>query len=92
MESDFKGVFTRNRGDFLHRNEFTPVLSHGSTFVCTIPLQNVMPALVTLVVVPVREFYSTTKFCGWTGTGSIMHNVYDFESHVYFINMECTFK
>ena len=43
------------------RSEFTPVPSHGSTFVYMIPPQNVMPARVTPVVVPGRELHSGTK-------------------------------
>ena len=35
-------------GQFSHRHEFTPVPCHGSVFVYMIPLQNVMPARVTL--------------------------------------------
>ena len=35
-------------GRFSRRSEFTPVPSHGSTFVYMIPPQNVMPAQVTL--------------------------------------------
>ena len=42
-----KGVFTWHRGQFSRRSEFTPVPSHGSTFVYMIPPQNVMPAWVT---------------------------------------------
>ena len=42
-------------------SEFTPVPSHGSTFVYMIPPQNVMPPLVTAVVVPGREFHFGTK-------------------------------
>ena len=43
------------------RSEFTPVSSHGSIFVYMIPPQNVMPARVTPVLVPGREFHSGTK-------------------------------
>ena len=43
------------------RSECTPVPTHGSTFVYMIPPQNVMPARVTTVVVPGREFHSGTK-------------------------------
>ena len=43
------------------RSEFTPVPSHGSIFVYMIPPQNVMPARVTPVLVPGREFHSGTK-------------------------------
>ena len=38
-------------GRLSRRSEFTPVPSHGSTFVYMIPPQNVMPARVT----PVRN-------------------------------------
>ena len=38
-------------GRLSRRSEFTPALSHGSTFVYMISSQNVMPALVT----PVRN-------------------------------------
>ena len=38
-------------GRLLCRSEFTPVPSHGSTFVYMIPPQNVMPAQVTLASV-----------------------------------------
>ena len=41
--------------------EITPVPSHGSIFVYVIPSQNVMPARVTPVVAPGREFHSGTK-------------------------------
>ena len=43
------------------RSEFTPVPSHGSIFVHMIPTQNAMPARVTPVLVPGREFHSGTK-------------------------------
>ena len=52
-------------GRLSRRDEFTPVPSHGSTFVYMIPPQNVMPARVarefTPVVAPGREFHSSTK-------------------------------
>ena len=53
-------------GRLSRRSEFTPVPSHGSTFVYMIPPQNVMPARVprgefTPVVVPGREFHSGAK-------------------------------
>jgi len=48
-------------GRLSRRSEFTPVPSHGSTFVYMIPPQNVMPARVTPVDVPGREFHSGTK-------------------------------
>ena len=43
------------------------------------------------------ERTTTTRFggksvCRWTGTGSACGNVCDFESHVHFIVMKCTFK
>ena len=44
-------------GRLSHRDEFTPVPSHGSTFVYKIPPQKVMPARVA----PGREFHSSTK-------------------------------
>ena len=40
------------------RSEFTPVSSHGSIFVYMIPPQSVMPARVTPVLAPGREFDS----------------------------------
>ena len=43
------------------RSEFSPVPSHGSIFVYMIPPQNGMPARVTPVLVPGREFHSGTK-------------------------------
>ena len=43
------------------QSEFTPVPSHDSIFVYTIPPQNVMPARVTPVLVPGQEFHSGTK-------------------------------
>ena len=42
-------------------SKFTPVPSHGSTFVYMLPAQNVMPARVHPVVVPVRQFHSGAK-------------------------------
>ena len=48
-------------GQLSLRSEFTPVPTHGSKFVYMIPPQNVMPARVTTVVVPGREFDSGTK-------------------------------
>ena len=43
------------------RSEFTPVPSRGSIFVYMIPPQNVMPARVTPVLAPGREFHSGAK-------------------------------
>ena len=43
------------------RSGFTPVPTHGSTFVYMIPPQNVTPARVTTVVVPGRAFQSGMK-------------------------------
>ena len=52
-------------GRLSRRSEFTPVPSHGSTFVYMIPPQNVMRESpcreFTPVVVPGREFHSGTK-------------------------------
>ena len=53
-------------GRLSRRDEFTPVPSHGSTFVYMIPPQKVMPARVarrefTPVVAPGRELHSSTK-------------------------------
>ena len=52
-------------GRLSHQSEFTPVPSHGSTFVYMIPPQNVIPARVTprglTPVVVGREFRSGTK-------------------------------
>ena len=56
-----KGGVYLTPGRLSPRSEFTPVPSHGSTFVYMIPPQNVMPAQVTPVVVPRREFHSGTK-------------------------------
>ena len=43
----FLGGVYMTPGRLSRRHEFTPVPSHGSTFVCMIPPQNVMPARVT---------------------------------------------
>ena len=54
-------------GRLSRRSEFTPVLSHGSTFAYMIPPQNVMPAResprreFTPVTLPGREFHSGTN-------------------------------
>ena len=48
-------------GRLSRRSEFTPVLSHGPTFAYMIPPQNVMPARVTPVTLPRREFHSGTN-------------------------------
>ena len=53
-------------GRLSHQSDFTPVPSHGSTFVYMIPPQKVMPARVIphgliAVVVLGREFRSSTK-------------------------------
>ena len=63
--SVLRGVYM-TPGRLSHQSEFTPVPSHGSTFVYMIPPQNVMPARVTPrgltpVVVLGREFRSGTK-------------------------------
>ena len=42
-----KGVFTWHHGELSRQSEFTPVPSHGSTFVYMIPPENVMPTWVT---------------------------------------------
>ena len=87
------------------------VLSHGSIFVYMIPPQNAMPARVTPVPLPGRDFslrYEISqryhvnakrppvsvwnRSAGIDWNGQRMRDVCDFESHVYFISMECTFK
>ena len=55
-------------GRLSRHGKFTPVPSHGSTFVCMIPPQKVMrrespQREFTPVVAPGREFHSGTKSC-----------------------------
>ena len=52
------------------RDEFTPVPSHGSTFVYMIPPQKSCRREFTPVVAPGREFHSSTKIglpVDWNG-------------------------